>query len=105
MLFSLISRKFKTLTLPLTLTLTLKIIYSSKQFLYFLQVELPPLPMAVAYGSMLIAHSKITEAFSAFSNAISRGRILQPSDLTETHQVELIFDNIKYRSNFFSTLV
>ncbi|KAK6110203.1 Carboxyl transferase domain family protein [Brugia pahangi] len=59
-------------------------------------VELPSLPMAVAYGSMLIAHSKITEAFSAFSNAISRGRILQPSDLTETHQVELIFDNIKY---------
>ncbi|VDO34627.1 unnamed protein product, partial [Onchocerca flexuosa] len=59
-------------------------------------IELPPLPMAVAYGSMLIAHSKITEAFSAFSNAISRGRILQPSDLTETHQVELIFDNIKY---------
>lgn len=58
--------------------------------------------MAVAYGSMLIAHSKITEAFSTFSNAISRGRILQPSDLTETHQVELIFDNIKYRSCFFS---
>ncbi|VDN04662.1 unnamed protein product [Thelazia callipaeda] len=59
-------------------------------------VELPPLPMAVAYGSMLIAHSKITEAFSAFTNALSRGRILQPSDLTETHQVELVFNNIKY---------
>lgn len=61
--------------------------------------------MAVAYGSMLIAHSKITEAFSAFSNAISRGRILQPSDLTETHQVELIFDNVKYRFSFFPTLL
>lgn len=57
--------------------------------------------MAVAYGSMLIAHSKITEAFSVFSNALSRGRILKPSDLTETHQVELIFDNIKYRCCLF----
>lgn len=56
--------------------------------------------MAVAYGSMLIAHSRITEAFSGFSNAISRGRILQPSDLTETHQVELIFNNVKYRLTF-----
>lgn len=59
-------------------------------------VELPPLPMAVAYGSMLIAHSRITEAFSRFSNSISRGQILQPSELTETHQVELIYNNVKY---------
>ncbi|VDK44469.1 unnamed protein product [Anisakis simplex] len=56
----------------------------------------PPLAMAVAYGAMLIAHSRITEAFSAFSNSISRGQILQPSDLTETHQVELIYNNVKY---------
>lgn len=54
--------------------------------------------MAVALGAMLIAHSRITEAFSAFTNAISRGRILQPSDLTETHQVELIYRAVKYRS-------
>ena len=59
-------------------------------------VELPPLPMAVAYGAMLIAHSRITEAFSRFSNSISRGQILQPSELTETHQVELIYNNVKY---------
>ncbi|KHN74327.1 Acetyl-CoA carboxylase [Toxocara canis] len=59
-------------------------------------IEQPPLPMAVAYGAMLIAHSRITEAFSAFNNAISRGQILQPSDLTETHQVELIYNNVKY---------
>ncbi|MFH4976395.1 hypothetical protein AB6A40_003104 [Gnathostoma spinigerum] len=59
-------------------------------------VEQPPLPMAVAYGAMLIAHSRITEAFSAFRNSLSRGQILQPSDLTETHQVELIYNNTKY---------
>uniref|UniRef100_A0A915AGR3 Acetyl-CoA carboxylase n=1 Tax=Parascaris univalens TaxID=6257 RepID=A0A915AGR3_PARUN len=59
-------------------------------------VEQPPLPMAVAYGAMLIAHSRIIEAFSAFSNSISRRQILPPSDLTETHQVELIYNNVKY---------
>ncbi|KAI6229369.1 hypothetical protein M3Y95_00523900 [Aphelenchoides besseyi] len=55
-----------------------------------------PLHVTIAIGATVIGHAKITEVFSKFQSAIERGQILPTSELTETFELELVHNNVKY---------
>uniref|UniRef100_A0A1I7RZR9 biotin carboxylase n=1 Tax=Bursaphelenchus xylophilus TaxID=6326 RepID=A0A1I7RZR9_BURXY len=60
--------------------------------------SVPELPVNVtlAVGATVIGHAKIAEVFSKFQSAIERGQILPTSELTETFELELVHNNVKY---------
>uniref|UniRef100_A0A914Z132 Acetyl-CoA carboxylase n=1 Tax=Panagrolaimus superbus TaxID=310955 RepID=A0A914Z132_9BILA len=55
-----------------------------------------PLHVIIAVGATVIGYSRMSEVFSKFQNAICRGQILPTSELTETWELELVHNNIKY---------
>ncbi|KAI6219616.1 hypothetical protein M3Y99_01645200 [Aphelenchoides fujianensis] len=55
-----------------------------------------PLHVTIAIGATVIGHSRISEVFSKFQSAIERGQILPTSELTETFELELVHNNVKY---------
>ncbi|CEF71468.1 Carboxyl transferase domain and Biotin/lipoyl attachment domain and Carbamoyl-phosphate synthetase large subunit-like, ATP-binding domain and Carbamoyl-phosphate synthase, large subunit, N-terminal domain and Biotin carboxylase, C-terminal domain and Single hybrid motif domain and Rudiment single hybrid motif domain and ATP-grasp fold domain and Acetyl-coenzyme A carboxyltransferase, N-terminal domain and Acetyl-coenzyme A carboxyltransferase, C-terminal domain and Biotin carboxylation domain and Acetyl-Co len=59
-------------------------------------VQILPLHVNLAFGATVIGYAKIQHAFSQYQSSIERGQILPTSDLTETWQMELVHDNIKY---------
>uniref|UniRef100_A0A0N4ZJF5 Acetyl-CoA carboxylase n=1 Tax=Parastrongyloides trichosuri TaxID=131310 RepID=A0A0N4ZJF5_PARTI len=59
-------------------------------------VQILPLHVNLAFGATVIGYTKIQHAFSQYQSSIERGQILPTSDLTETWQMELVHDNIKY---------
>lgn len=60
--------------------------------------KMPELPthVATAIGATVIGHARISEVFSKFQTALERGQILPNTELTETWEVELVHNNVKY---------
>uniref|UniRef100_A0AC35U7F3 Acetyl-CoA carboxylase n=1 Tax=Rhabditophanes sp. KR3021 TaxID=114890 RepID=A0AC35U7F3_9BILA len=57
-----------------------------------------PLHVSIAVGATAIGHSKIEKIFTTYENSVGRGQILPTTNLTETMEIELILNGIKYRA-------
>ncbi|KAI1717267.1 carboxyl transferase domain-containing protein [Ditylenchus destructor] len=55
-----------------------------------------PLHVTIAIGATCIGHARIAEVFSKFQTSLERGQILPKSELTETWEVEMVHNNVKY---------
>ncbi|CAD6185016.1 unnamed protein product [Caenorhabditis auriculariae] len=56
-----------------------------------------PMSEIIAISAAVIGHARVTSVFNNFKNAIERGQVLPPTDLTETFLFDLVKDLKIYR--------